>query len=237
MKFEQSPTPSPEEMAKIEKERALSDAEILKGDAEYKFSEKGKKRLEATDEQIEEAKREMDRDLESKTEQAKIEQKLNPQNVEFALKIGKPVEVKVKRTSGKVENDWIVVGIVDKGKGALVFKNVGVGKKILKKVVPLEKLKQWNITTFERKNKISPEKVNKKIPETKSFEDLVKLIDEKGGVQGKQEFFSAEKLKNIISRVRKGELDITHITRTDGLRQKVEDLIAIEKQRKNIENL
>mgnify|MGYP001559555202 CR=1 FL=1 len=62
MKFEQPPMPSPEEMAKIEKERALSDAELLKGGAEYKFNEKGEKRLDATDEQLEEARKEMKKD-------------------------------------------------------------------------------------------------------------------------------------------------------------------------------
>ena len=43
--------PSPEEMAKIEKERVLSDTEPLKGGAEYKFNEKGEKFL-VTEEQI-----------------------------------------------------------------------------------------------------------------------------------------------------------------------------------------
>jgi hypothetical protein len=50
--FEAPKQPSPDEMAKIEKERALSDAEFLKGGAEYKFDEKRNKTLETTDEQI-----------------------------------------------------------------------------------------------------------------------------------------------------------------------------------------
>lgn len=43
----------PEEQAKIEKERSLSDANLLKGGAEYKIDEKGEKILIPTDEQIE----------------------------------------------------------------------------------------------------------------------------------------------------------------------------------------
>ncbi len=61
MDFEKPKMPSPEEMAKIEKERALSDAELLKGGAEYKFDEKGNRRLNATDEQIEKAGEEMEK--------------------------------------------------------------------------------------------------------------------------------------------------------------------------------
>src|SRR3989344_8116633 len=66
MKFEQSPMPSQEEMAKIEKERVLSDAELLKGGAEFKFNEKGDKTFELTDKQIKEKKEEMEKDLESR---------------------------------------------------------------------------------------------------------------------------------------------------------------------------
>lgn len=58
--------PSPEEMVKIEKERVLSDAEFLKGGAEYKFNEKGEKRLEVTEEQIEKARKEMEESIKDK---------------------------------------------------------------------------------------------------------------------------------------------------------------------------
>ncbi|MBT7558401.1 hypothetical protein HN615_15985 [Candidatus Woesearchaeota archaeon] len=58
MKFEGLKPISPEEMAKTEKERTLSDAELLKDGAEYKFDEKGNKILEATDKQIENIRQE-----------------------------------------------------------------------------------------------------------------------------------------------------------------------------------
>lgn len=72
-KFEQFPEePTPEEAAKIEKERVMSDAELLKGGADFKFDERGE-RLEATNEQKEEAKKEMERELEKKKLEESIE--------------------------------------------------------------------------------------------------------------------------------------------------------------------
>jgi hypothetical protein len=49
MGFEVPKQLSPEEMAKIEKEKALSDAELVKDGAEKKSDEEGNKILEATD--------------------------------------------------------------------------------------------------------------------------------------------------------------------------------------------
>jgi hemin uptake protein HemP len=45
MGFETPKMPTPEEMTEIEKQRILSDAELLKGGAEIKIDEKGKKML------------------------------------------------------------------------------------------------------------------------------------------------------------------------------------------------
>ena len=57
-----------------------------------------------------------------------------------------------------------------------------------------------------------------------SFAELYQVIEQTGGIQGSQQFYQPSELKNIIERVRKEELDIYHITRTDGLRSKVEEL-------------
>lgn len=54
---------SPEKVAHTQKERTLSDAELLKGGAEYKLDEKGENiMLEATEEQKDKAKEEMESD-------------------------------------------------------------------------------------------------------------------------------------------------------------------------------
>lgn len=49
--------PTPEEQAKTEKERTLSDADLLKKGAEYVVDELGEKRLEVTGQQIADLKR------------------------------------------------------------------------------------------------------------------------------------------------------------------------------------
>lgn len=67
MNFKNSKSPSLEEMAKIEKQRTLSDAELLKGGAEYKFNEKGEKRLEVTEKQINGTRNEMKKDKNKET--------------------------------------------------------------------------------------------------------------------------------------------------------------------------
>ncbi|HOX10819.1 MAG TPA: hypothetical protein P5323_04025 [Candidatus Moranbacteria bacterium] len=346
MKFEQPSTPSPEEMAKIEKEKALSDAELLKGGADYKFDEKGQKRLDVTDEQIEKARGEMEQDknkeniespkikfpeninivkalqgklaeykerlgaqmkedpykapelftdtnykiavleklltdgevnthelsrelnekyggfsvgdfdnacaviedytktggkevaggtglkFEKKQEEQKKEgnedtiEKLTPENIENSVKSGKPIEVKVQRSSGEIEKGWMVTG--SDGKDAVVIKSVEGGK-FIRKVIPIEELQELN-------KEVDQEELKKNISEVKSFDDLIKTVEKGGGIEGSQEFYDAKKLKNVIDKVRKGELGITYITRTGGLRQKVADLLALEKVRKNLES-
>jgi len=55
----QEQMPSPDEQAEIEKSRAISDAELLKGGAKYEIKEAGEKTLSPTVEQTEEMRREM----------------------------------------------------------------------------------------------------------------------------------------------------------------------------------
>src|SRR3989344_3910617 len=52
--------PTKEIQAEIEKERTISDAELLESGAEYKIDENGNKILDLTDKQIEQAKLEME---------------------------------------------------------------------------------------------------------------------------------------------------------------------------------
>lgn len=55
-KFEQPKQYTQEEISELEKSRTISDAELLKGVAEYVVDEKGEKRLNITDPQLEEIK-------------------------------------------------------------------------------------------------------------------------------------------------------------------------------------
>lgn len=54
---------SPEEQSKVEKERVLSDAELIKGGAEYVVDDKGSARLTPRSYQIEETRAHMEQDL------------------------------------------------------------------------------------------------------------------------------------------------------------------------------
>ncbi len=68
-------------------------------------------------------------------------EKLTPKNIENSFKIGKPIEVRVQRSSGEIEEGWIVVGSNDKD--AVVTKT-SEGGETLRKVIPLEELKELN---------------------------------------------------------------------------------------------
>lgn len=68
------------------------------------------------------------------------------------------------------------------------------------------------------------------IAEVKDVRDLYKVIDENGGLQGSQKFYSPEELNSIISRVANGA-DAKLLTSSYGLRQKVLDLVSLAKAR------
>ena len=65
-----------------------------------------------------------------------------------------------------------------------------------------------------------------------TFAELYQALEQAGGLQGAQQFYQASEIKNIIDRVRKGELDTSYITRTGGLRSRVEDIMKLEELRR-----
>ena len=67
---------------------------------------------------------------------------------------------------------------------------------------------------------------------SQNFSELYQALEQAGGLQGTQQFYQASEIKNIIDRVRKGELDTSYITRTGGLRSRVEDIMKLEELRK-----
>ncbi len=66
--------PTPEEMADTQKQRTLSDAELIKDGAEYKFNKKGKSTLEFTEEQRKDAEREMNKSIDVKDKSELIQE-------------------------------------------------------------------------------------------------------------------------------------------------------------------
>ena len=81
-----------------------------------------------------------------------------------------------------------------------------------------------DVTNKEVENAEKP----KVIEEAESLEELESILDKGTGLQGSEEFFDPAKLKEIIGRVKSGELGLEYVTRTDGLREKVAQLLGIQ---------
>jgi hypothetical protein len=84
MGFGEPKMPTPEEMAKMQKERALSDAELIKGGAEYVVDGNGM-RLDATSAQKDAAENEMNEKLERPRFYATLEKLRNVKSIEDVM--------------------------------------------------------------------------------------------------------------------------------------------------------
>jgi hypothetical protein len=84
---------------------------------------------------------------------------------------------------------------------------------------------------------VAKEMPNDRFSGVTSFEELFQEIDKEKEIAGSEEIFSATEEKNIINMVRRGEREITAVTRTGGLREKVQDLVDKEKNDKFIASL
>jgi hypothetical protein len=62
-----------------------------------------------------------------------------------------------------------------------------------------------------------------------SLDDLIAGLDQIGGLKGESGYYSSEDLKNIIQKVRANPAEINSVTRTAGLRWKVDKLLDAEK--------
>jgi hypothetical protein len=213
MKFEQPSMPSPEEMAKTEKERTLSDAELLKEGAEYKFNEGGEKSLNVTDEQVEAAREEMER-----SKALEKEQKMSELRKGLDLS-----SVWVKRSSGKMESGWTVLQI-DFESGSAQLTGLDEDGSTINKKVPLENLEQWN-RVAEKKQ------LRERLETAGDLYDVVSIIKESGDIQGSDRSYTSEELIKIIEDVYLRDGDIGRLTNAGGLRQKVGELLS--KSRRN----
>jgi hypothetical protein len=213
MGFEQ-PTPlTPEEMAKIEKERALSDAEFLEGGAEYKINEQGEKQLEMTREQRERAQDEMIND--------KIEKLTTEEKSLFIADQG------ITNSMSKIDS-LMHEGKIDKQTRDSLFRDLNdtreMAKEGFKDKLGDEKVKEVTELQYDnfRRN------IRDSIKGAQNFDELFATINRSGGIQGEKEFFEVGQLKNYIERVRGHRDKIGMVTRADGLRKKVYELIQKE---------
>lgn len=91
--------PTPEEIAKNQEARTLSDAELIKGGARYVPTESGEPRLEVTREQRNEAKKEMVQDYETTRRQNMSEKEIK---IEMEQKIKKTVQIIAEIVKGEI---------------------------------------------------------------------------------------------------------------------------------------
>lgn len=72
---------------------------------------------------------------------------------------------------------------------------------------------------------INPEEITELIKRAGNFGELYGALREIGGLQGSHTWYGASQLIEIIDAVRGGRLSLNYITRTGGLRSKVEELL------------
>lgn len=89
-----------------------------------------------------------------------------------------------------------------------------------------------NLGTNEVKDE---DKLSKELAAVRNREELFGVLDKTGGIEGSKQFFTAEELKQLITAVLdKGErIFLGGITRTGGLRKKVEQIMDLEKREAN----
>lgn len=97
----------------------------------------------------------------------------------------------------------------------------------------MEKKKAEGAGREETKPAGAEKKTEEKIRKAKSYEDLVVIINEIGGIKGSRNYFPAADLITLVKGVLRGDKNISVITRNFGLRSKVEELLEEENKFKN----
>ena len=173
------------EMKKKEQERIKEEYERLSGQKEP--TEK------LTKDRVEESEKKKKEGAEKRIKDENIIQKLIPENVKAAANFkaayekGKFIEVKVKISSGEIEDGWVISNINPKTGEVTVLKftsEKGKDRSVVDQIVTLEELKEWNKSeTFEKKE---PEKKEKKEKEKESIEENIKNQLEKSELDPKE---------------------------------------------------
>lgn len=100
----------------------------------------GKKVIGGTGLKFDEKQQESKEKDEREKDEEDIMEKLTFENIKNSLKIGKPIEVKIKRSSGEIEKGWIVISRDDKN--VIVIKKFGEGA--LRRIVPIKEIQELN---------------------------------------------------------------------------------------------
>jgi hypothetical protein len=121
--------------------------------------------------------------------------------------------VNVKRSDGTIEDGWFVSGRTENGN--VIVKNLNG---------------QMKTPTPDQLDSINPTIENAKTWDQLAF-SINQLPDD---VKGKKDTFSKDDLIRLIEGVKSGDREITAITRTLGLRDKVRELLDLQDTRKNL---
>lgn len=121
--------------------------------------------------------------------------------------------VNVKRSDGTIEDGWFVSGRTENGN--VIVKNLNG---------------QVKTPTPDQLDSINPTIENAKTWDQLAF-SINQLPDD---VKGRKDTFSKDDLIRLIEGVKSGDREITAITRTLGLRDKVRELLDLQDTRKNL---
>ena len=131
----------------------------------------------------------------------------------------KGTHVRVERHTGEVELGWTVVGENPLDKKIMVTRKVDAPadvpeneRKILRKDLTREE--------FINQNPVPG------IDDVNSFDELKDALNRVSSVRGSETNYSNKDVLKIIERVRSGQGDISEVTRTGGLRDKVSLLLS-----------
>ncbi|HLC94087.1 MAG TPA: hypothetical protein VJH96_00785 [Patescibacteria group bacterium] len=143
------------------------------------------------------------------------------QLVKEAERLRKGDMVKVQRSNGAIEEGWEIVGFNPLTGDARVTRKEGA--QILKKEISQSQLQSLN-----------PVREETTLHNAQDFMQLFKAIDAAGNIQGHSQVYDPAQLKHLINQVRSGKEPIDVITRVEGIRQKVAELIAADKIRRSL---
>lgn len=217
MSFETPKVSSPEEKAQAQKERTLNDAKLLKNGAEYKIEDDGNLRLEVTNDQIEDARKEMNIDLEIKNFSEDERKYFEGQSKVFSM-IMNTVYLENKGKLDPEKSKEL------REKTSMLNKN-GLAKFSGK--IDDEGFRKVNQIIWNQYD----QKIKAELSEVRNFEELVDVVDKKAAFKGSQEYFYNDRLKDILNRVRDGKLELNYITNSLGLRDAVKRIMSTEKEK------
>ena len=92
-------------------------------------------------------------------------------------------------------------------------------------------IKQFRLNRSISPERIPGKKVKQTINEARNFDELTEAIKQTGGLQGAKDFYPPDELLRIVNDVRLGKLDVTYVTRTGGLRDKVAKFLYEQRRR------